>query len=301
MNILVSNHTFGDIPGGSETYAYTFIKELVRQGHRVNAFCTRPVGKMAKLVNKLGVPVHRARPHKKEYDAIFASHTSTIKLLKQAGVKGFYVQTCHGIYPELEQPYPGMDAYVAITKEVQDHLKRKGLNSIIIHNGVDCETFKPEKPINDSLKRVLSLCHSDEANNMVRIACKMAGIEYVEHNKYKNPVFNLHKAINEVDIVITLGRGAYESLACGRSVVIFDKRAYVGSRALGDGIIKSNNVDNYLINNCSGRYSNRDYTPELLVKEFEQYSKNLGSFGREYALKNLNIEHQVKKYLSLVK
>jgi hypothetical protein len=299
MNILVSNHTFGDIPGGSETYAYCIINELVKQGHRVGAFCTRPVGKMAKLVNKLGVPVHRARPFKKEYDLILASHTSTIKLLKRYGVKGFYVQTCHGIYPELEQPCPGMDAYAAITQEVKDHLMKKGYESTIIHNGVDCNLYKPASKINNKLTSVLSLCHSDDANNMVKIACRMTGVKYVEHNKYKNPVFNLHKTINEVDLVVTLGRGAYESLACGRSVVIFDKRAYVGSRSLGDGIIQKNNIDDYIINNCSGRYSNKDFTAESLAIEFSKYNSELGNFGREYAVSKLNIETQVHKYIAL--
>jgi len=55
MKIIVGNNAFGN-PGGSETYAYALIAELVRRGHEVTA-----VGKKRGIVSdqlkKIGVPV----------------------------------------------------------------------------------------------------------------------------------------------------------------------------------------------------------------------------------------------------
>lgn len=296
MNILVGNNTLGNL-GGSETYVYAFILELKRRGHNVEAFAGANLGLVANKLQQHGV-VCNLFPSRKEYDVIFTSHTSTVNKIK--GIKGLKIQTCHGIYHPLEKPANFIDKYVSITKEVSDSLSAHKLPSTIIYNGIDCDRYKPVKPINDKLTKVLSLSQSEEVNKMLREACNRLGIEFIAHNKFINPVFNIEDVINDVDLVVSLGRGAYEAMACGRPVLVLDKRPYINKPPIGDGLITPDNVNDFMLNNCSGRFSNRVYNVDGIVGELQKYDASLGEFSREFALKELNIKTQVDKYLDLI-
>ena len=248
MKILIGNNGFGN-PGGSETYNYAVIEELVRLGHDVHAIAKNGPGIVSDHINKLGVPAH-FKPISGTFDLILLSHSTSIALVQD--VKGFKVQTCHGVFPSVEQPVPGMNAYVAISEEVQAHLETKGYKSIVIRNGINCDRYKPVKPIRNQLKTVLSLAHSDPANTIIKDACDKIGCDLLINNKFKEWKWEVDEIINSADLVISLGRGAYESMAAGRNVVIFDKRGYMKSPAIGDGIVTKENVSNFIKNNCSG-------------------------------------------------
>jgi hypothetical protein len=295
MKILVGNNGLG-LPGGSETYTYALIKELVKRGYSVTAVGKEGPGLISKKLEELGVECF-FKPVDGNYDLILLSHSSSIGLVKNA--KGFKVQTCHGIYPTLEQPVAGMDAYVSISEEVYMHLKSLGYESTIIRNGVDCDRYKPIVPINDKLKTVLSLAQSDSANEIVKEACQIANVNLIINNKFKEWKWEVDEIINKADLVISLGRGAYESMAAGRNVLIFDQRHYARMPAIGDGIITKDNVNDYLKNNCSGRYTKKVFNSQLLAEEMLKYNQQNGKDLREYALSNLNIEKQVDKYLKL--
>lgn len=295
MRILVGNNGLG-LPGGSETYTYALIKELVKRGHQVTAVGKEGPGLISKKLGELGVKCF-FEPVSGTYDLILLSHSSSIDLVKN--VIGFKVQTCHGIYPALEQPVPRMDAYVSISQEVYLHLKSLGYYSTIIPNGVDCDRYKPTTPINEKLTTVLSLAHSEPANQIIREACKIANVNLIINNKFKEWKWEVDEIINQSDLVISLGRGAYEAMASGRNVIIFDQRNYTNMPAIGDGIITKDNVDDYLKNNCSGRYTKRVFDSQILAEELLKYNPQHGKDLREYALENLNIEKQVDKYLRL--
>lgn len=87
MRILVGNKAFGDMPGGSESYAYALIAELIRLGHNVEGFCTKRRGKIAESIELLGARVHTGGLDDVTYDVIFASHVQTIDRLKKMRVR----------------------------------------------------------------------------------------------------------------------------------------------------------------------------------------------------------------------
>ena len=295
MKIVVSNNTLA-LQGGSESYAYCVIAALKKRGHDVDAFTTGPTIGTGDRIKELGVRLLTDRLYK--YDVAFSSHLSTTKWTHQQA--DISIQTCHGIYPDLEQPDPNVTKLVSISKEVQNHISNKGMESTMIHNGLDCERFKPIKPINNKLKKVFSLAHDQGVNRLIATVCQRAGIEFEWHNKFINPIFDIETKMLEADLVVTLGRGAYESMACGRAVIILDKRNYSKQGMIGDGILTPDIIDKSLENNCSGRALKRIFNEELLLDEFKKYDSGLGDFGREYALENFNIDIQIEKYLSLV-
>ena len=299
MKILIGNHQLGEI-GGSETHAYTLATELKRQGHNVTALgaCFN-TGVVSNQLQENGVPCIYGR-HAGSYDLILINHTSTAQAVQEC--TGLKIQTCHGVYPQLEQPFPGMDRYVSISEEVHDHLKSKKYESVIIRNAVDCNRFKPKTVLPAKLSRVLSLAHSEHANNIIKKACYIAGVEYIELCKFKRQAnrWDMENVINEADLVVSLGRGVFESAACGRNVVVFDHRNYMNSPAIGDGFITIDNIDHLLTCNCSGRATRQEFNAETLAAEFTKYSPITGNQLRHYALERLNIEKQAKDYISIL-
>ncbi|WP_434035417.1 glycosyltransferase [Formosa sp. 4Alg 33] len=289
INILVANARLSKL-GGSETFTYTLIEELKSRNNIYVEYFTFEKGDVSERIEQELFVQFMSLP---KYDLILANHYTCIHELYK---KGFIIQTCHGIFPTLEQPYFLADAHVAISQEVKNHLCNLGFDSRIIYNGINTNRFYSKKDINKQLNKVLSLCHSEEANNFIKSVCEDLNIKYLQAYKFENAVWNIEDSINNADLVVGLGRSAYEAMACGRPVVIYDNRTYFES--CGDGYVKDK-LDLSLLNNCSGRYFKIKYSKESLKAEFLKFKKEDGDFFRAVALKKFNIIHNVDQYLDL--
>ena len=293
MKILVANHHMKQF-GGSETFTYTLIGELIRLGHEVDLFTFYPGMISDKAKEDFGIKINTTGHH----DLVLASHNTTIKYIYDYVNYDFMIQTCHGIYPALEQPSPHADKYVSISKEVHDYLFEScGYESYVIWNGIDCKRFSPVKTIRKKLKNILSLAQFDKANEKLAKASRILEVNFMIRNKFNNPTWNIEDEINKADLVVSLGRGAYEAMACGRPVLIYDSRNY--SKDYADGIITPYNVAKVMENNCSGRSFRLSPNVNELVYEIKKYRSEYGHNLRTFALFNLNIKHQVKKYLNI--
>lgn len=291
MNILVANNHLEKV-GGTETFTFTLIEELINRGFNVEYF-TFFKGEVSDKIEK---DLNVSFMSKSTYDLILANHNTCVRFLS---VRGKIIQTCHGIFPKVEQPSRYADAYVAISEEVSIHLKKSNYNSITIHNGINCNRYKSINKINTKLTNVLSLTHSEEANIKIESACSVLNLNLTKLNKYTNPLWNIEDLINQSDLVVGLGRSAYEAMSCSRPVVIFDERSYF--KSYSDGYMNPDLIDLCIKNNCSGRYSKKEFDSTDLVEEFKKYDNNDGQLMRDYALLNLNIEIQVDKYLKYAK
>ncbi len=285
-HILVANHHLDKV-GGTESYTYAMVEELVKKGYHVEYFTFFRGEVSHRLEHDLSI---RFKSRKK-YDLILANHNTCVNYLFD---RGFIIQTCHGVFPELEQPSPNADAYVAISEEVKKHLQQLGYNSSLILNGINLERYRIIQPLRQKLEYVLSLCHSEMANDLLKEACRTAGINLLIQNKYDNPVWEVEQKINEADIVVGIGRSAYEAMACGRPVIIFDHREYYPS--CGDGYVKGM-LEKSILNNCSGRYSNRRFDVQQMYDEFKKYDPNDGNYFRRFAEESLDIQKNIDKYL----
>lgn len=290
MKILLGTHYLAKT-GGTESYTYALAMELKRLGHEVEYFAIVR-GRTSSLLEEKGVPFMSAD----HYDLILANHTTVVDKL---WTYGFIVQTCHGNIAELEQPLPYADTFVAVSEEVKEHLQSKGFQTAeVIPNGIDCNRFYPKTPVSQSLKTVLSLCQSDIANDFIRKCCEQAGIKFLQSNKFTDNVWSIEELINQSDLVIGLGRSAFDAMACGRCVLVYDYREYMGE-FLGDGMLTPESIGKSMTCNCSGRANRIKYDEQGFIEEMQKYSPELAGWGREYALQNLNIETAVKKYLDI--
>lgn len=286
MKVLVANNFLFKL-GGSETFCYALIQELKRIGHDVEYF-TFFKGMVSEKIER-DLEVYYMS--KSKYDLILANHYTCVRYLAH---RGKIIQTCHGIFPSLEQPSIYADGYVSISEEVANHLLKQGIKSRIIYNGINCDRYSIKTPLSGRLEKVLSLCHSDAANAALKHACDLLEVNFKQLNKQENPIWDVEDAINEADLIVGLGRSAYEAMACGRTVLVFDKRNY--SESYSDGYLNQGNINNSIINNCSGRFYKKKFNVKELIIELRKYNPQDGFFLRNYALDNLNIKIQVEKY-----
>jgi len=281
--LIATSHL--DRLGGSETWTYTMAKEFERLGYAIDVF-TFQKGTVSEKLNVIDYP-------KPIYDLILINHNTCLEYLKD--IKGKKIFTSHGVFPELEQPIDGADKYVAISEEVQENLKDKGYEAEIIRNGIDCDRFKPKKKIRKKPKVVLSMCQGEEAQENVKKACEELGLEFQETS---TRIWEVEDKINEADIVFTLGRGAYESMACGRAVIVYDSRPYSPFKT-ADGIVTRNNAKKLAQANFSGRTNKLRWTVEDIKKEIKKYKDTMGTDNRKIAVTSFNVKKQAKKYIEL--
>lgn len=277
--------------GGSELYSYYLIKALKSRGCYNVEYFTHHGGEISEKIERdLGVgPKSRNR-----YDLILASHNTTVNYLFGQGP---IIQVCHGPIPDIEQPSPLANYHIAVSDEIALHLSDKGFPSTVILNGVDMDVFKPIKPLSQKPVTILSLCQSEEANELIASVCQAEGIGFRSINKHKNPQFQLAGEINEVDLVIGIGRSAYDAMACGRPCVLFDMRSYNGS--LGDGYLYPERFNDFVKYNCSGRYSKKTFNKEGLKAEIHKYNPNHGKELRQIAFKELNLAQNADRILEV--
>lgn len=297
MNILVGQYHLNTI-GGTETFTYTLCKELYKQGHNINLFTLNP-GFVSNILESEIPNLKTNNIDYKKYDICLVNHNIVVDSLKKELPDARIIQTCHGTIPKLEEPSVNADCYVSISEEVNKYVNSLGFsNSSVILNGIDCDKFDVKNPINKKIKRILSLAQSNKANIILSEVANILNAELITINKNKNPIFEIQNIINSVDIVIGLGRSAYDAIACGRPVFIWDFRDYQGN--LGDGFLTIDNFKEVVRNNCSGRRYNKRYTAKSIAKEIlEKYNFNNSQYYRDLALKEFNIKKQVQKYLDL--
>jgi glycosyltransferase involved in cell wall biosynthesis len=292
MKILLGTHYLAKT-GGTENYTYALAMELKRLGHDVEHFAIVK-GAVSKMLEEQGIPFMSAD----HYDLVLANHSTVVEELWP---KGYTIQTCHGNIAELEQPSPFADAYIAVSEEIKEHLQSKGYQAAaIILNGIDCKRFYPKKPVSPTLNTVLSLCQSDTANDFIRKCCKKANVKFLHCEKHTDNVWAVEDMINKSDLIIGLGRSAYDAMACGRCVLVYDYRGYMGE-FFGDGMLTPENIEKSMLCNCSGRASRIKYDEQSFIAEMQKYSPELAAWGREYVLENLNIEKAAQQYLDIGK
>ena len=168
----------------------------------------------------------------------------------------------------------------------------------IIQNGIDVNRFNCKKPVHTDIKKILSLCKSDTANDVIKRICSDVGVEC--ECMYGKEVFNVEDKINDADVVIGVGRSLLDAMACGRPVVSFDDRFYFKTRMLGYGYITPNEYKYYDVDSFTANSIGKTLNKLELAKEiFEKYDPKDGEMNRQYIIKNLSIKKTVDEYLAL--
>lgn len=285
MKILLTNFTLGSL-GGTQTWVQTMAKELVELGHTVYLFAGDNDYKIiATAYTKFDPDV--------EYDLALINHNTCLSALE--GVKiGTKIFTSHGILPELEQPIKGADIYVGVSEEVVENLTKQGFPAHVVRNPIDLTLYRPNRVFThfpQPLRKVVYMSNYQGAVlEVIKGACDKLKLEL--HVYGKNNTIRSLDAMHQADIVIGLGRTAYEAMSCNKNVIVFD---YNGA----DGFATPETLLEFRKNNCSGRRYNIKLDVDGLVELLKKYDHKLQL--RKYIEENNDVKKIVNQYLELAK
>jgi hypothetical protein len=199
------------------------------------------------------------------------------------------VYVSHGPLAELEQPPSidtGIGVYIAVSEEVRERLVAvTGATDVpVVRNGVDVERFSPRSPIGEIPRHVLVISnHFPETHwQLLSGVCAGRGIDLQRIGLQSRFEWHTEEVINSADIVVSLGRGALEAMACGRAVLVWD---HFGS----DGWLTRESYPRIRACNFSGRSERRTYDAESLRAELEAYTRDMGAINRSLAQEHHDI------------
>lgn len=235
-------------------------------------------------LNKHNV-VYTNRPHElnpKDFDMSISSHRPQLTQIADWNIPKVHIM--QGFVPQDEHPVPGATKYVSISPEVQAFAKSKGYDSTVIRQPI----FVPNKYKPSTYKDILFIKNSATRDVVWNI------------NKLKLSNINIpiNTQIARSKLCITLGRGALESMALGRPVIVADNRFYQGQ--IGDGYITPENFFEIEKNNFSGRRFRQPASNDWINNELSKYKAGDGKQLREIILEYNEATKIAKQLVELV-
>ena len=177
-----------------------------------------------------------------------------------------------------------------MSEEVQTALKAKGFESVVIRNPIDTRRFRPKRPSRNVLRNVAYVSNNPTSKALL-IKRATNGLHFETAGR-TNQHRDIRPLLERADLVIGLGRTAYEAMSMGRNVVVFD---YKGA----DGFVDTENIFAFRESNCSGRTNNLNWTEAQLREAIELYDPTLGLELRDYIIENNNVDTIAEQYLCL--
>lgn len=289
---------------GTSTYTFTLASELRKKGIDVDVFSPFPEIMSGEL-KKIGVRVHENLEEvtDEKYACIIAQHNILALMTRSIKPEVPMIFLSHGVLlPQafIEVP-PSIDVniqkYIAVSEEVKDNLvlnhRVSPENVEVVRNFVDVNRFFPQREINERPKVVLFISSrvASKVYRTIKDACKKLNLKLNIVGKTKK-VLNIEDYINQADIVVSLGRGILEGMACGRAAIVYD---YQG----GDGMITKNSINEIRKHNFSGRRFKKNYGVTDLIQEIKKYEKCMGKINREIILKDYSVSLVSDKIINI--
>ncbi len=303
MKILITNFYLCQYTG-SELFTKGLALELQKRGHEV--FIYSPVlGVIADEIRKKGITVTNniIGLKKIDFDVIHAQHNTTAVIARSVFSDVPMIFMSHGVIPKLEQPPSidlGIQNYLSVSEEVRNNfIQNHNISDDrikLVRNFVDAEKFYAFNKVDKKPKNLLVLSNHyiPKVKEVVEKACIELDINVLHVGLPNNSVKNVEKWINKADIVVTIGRGVLESMACERNVIVFDMHG-------GDGMINEDNFFNFRKNSLSGRFSGKEYSVEDFKKEILKYNPDSGKRLRELVVKENGVDNVVSKLENVYK
>ena len=289
---------------GVNTWALTLINELLKLNYEIDVICENINSNFVyitgydEFIKKIPTRVYHDKTYlDNKYDCAIVSYNDHLNILD---IPTIFVS--HSTVQDISILKGKVDYHVAVSERIKKYYKADE----VIHNGIDLDYFKMVNEPNKFPKNVVLLSRYNPSYTL-HYACKMMGLNLV-HLKYEE---NIIDQLQKADIVIGVGRSAYEGMACGKPTLIYNPlRKDSSGKLLVDGWIKESNFEKLLYRNCSGFGIGPDgeFKQDFYVKKVEDwmhlltiYTKGDGGKNRKLAEKYLSSELVGYKFDKVIK
>ena len=296
MRILLTN-AYLNGQTGSETATAEIARALLRAGHRPQVY-SHNCGALGEELAREGISTTGELERWKDakFDVAHVHHNTTFPKVKEVFPELPCVYLCHGWLPEEEKPPqdPQIRRYLAVSEETAEKTGIPGVQ--VLRNSVDVRKFRPAVPVRDSGPgRVLAVSNHFKgyAGPIVEAACLQIHAQYLLVGAEALTCTRLHELMQDADVVVSLGRGAIEGMACGRAVVVFD---HMG----GDGYVTAESYPEIRRCNFSGRrYGTKYAAAELADLIAVQWKRDMGEVNRQLACQHHSSDRQAQDLLEV--
>lgn len=299
--LLATNHLQGWT--GSETLLLTLVEGLHEAGVHLVVYARYLDLAWAQSLVPAGVQLIddlKQIQHLK-FDVAHVQHNICLLDVRSAFPGLPIIFSSLGVLPFLEQPVPfelGVVRHLAISEEVQAHLIAQGVSADsidVLHNLVCSRRFSPKQAIHPRPQHILVLSNNmdDARKSLLRSAADTIGASMRFVGRAESLTQNdLAIAINQADIVVSIGRGVIETMLCGRVPLVYDIHG-------GDGLVTPDNLGSLLTCNFSGRRHRKEYDLPELLTEFAKYRSEYGEELRRLAEAQYGLNTHLPLLLSL--
>lgn len=253
--------------GGSSLYYKCIIDELTNLGH--NVYTT---SNPSDIMNR-------------DADIIICSHNKILNKIKNH--KAYKICISQGIIGD-EILVSGADKYYSISYESQQNNLKHGINSEILNQPIKLQNLYS---INDKLQNILIIRRQRNEIDPFKFLSKHYNIINSDIN------IPIEEQIKDVDLCITLGRGALSSMSMGKPILVADNRPYIGSK--GDGYVDDTNIHTISKCNFSGRAMGINLTDKWIMNQLSKYNKDNQQFLYDYICKYHDSTEIVKRLISI--
>jgi hypothetical protein len=287
MRIAVSHLRFVEF-AGTETYMLTVTRHLEQLGHEAVVYTTT-TGPMADFARGLGIKVvDSLAALGPRVDAVLAQDASTAYELADAYPDAPCVFVMHSLY-QLQLP-PQLPGTCQVVIAMNDRLEQRArslahdIPVVRLRQPIDLWRYGARRPSVPPPRRVLLLSNvlKETRVETLRLACRRAGLELVRtgiSGGVEAITARPERAIAECDIVVSMGRGALESMACSRPVYVLGP---VGS----DGWVTHDSYPALEADGFTGQATGRELSVERIAADLSEWNRDMGDINRDIAARH---------------
>ena len=299
VRILLALHYLVPM-NGTASHVLTVAGELAGRGHEVSIFAIRSGEETDGELGRRGFAFEPRVPTPGDGFDVVHAHQNTVALICRSAYPDTPLfLTGHGVVDHRDAP-PSIDLGVSKVFAVSEEVARWRTQQSeapgparVLRNPIDCTRFRPQRAIRVTPRRALIIGRTieDERCRLIAAACAAHRIEVQRfgtkrsHREHRR----LADAIDRVDVVFSVGRGALEAMSCGRAV-------YVIGRFGADGWMTAASVEASGRSNFSGRASARQPSLDTLRSDLDDYDAGMGALNASYVRR----EHDVVAHVDVL-
>ncbi|HEU4739148.1 MAG TPA: hypothetical protein VFS54_08725 [Solirubrobacterales bacterium] len=295
MKVLLALNALGI--GGTETYVFTVAEQLDRLGHEPVIYSPEP-GRGVEVARERGLTVIGAEELGEEFDVALVQDAAVAYEVAELcpGVRSVFVAHSESFDPQSPPQLTGtVDVQVAMNDRVEQRLRAydAGGEIVRLRQPIDTERFKAPWPLPERPERALLLSNNPISDRleMLEEACREAGLELVRAGGAGRQTTDPREALAAADVVIGLGRGILEAMACGRAAFVYDWSG-------GEGWVTPDSYPAIEADGFAGR-GETVFDAPTLASALKEYDSSMGPVNRDLVVAHHRANDHVQQLVEI--